>query len=287
MIAHVAEVGESRGRVVLQLRSGLPNAVAIEAAIWIARAYQSEIESLCIEDPQLIELASFPFAKEVSLSGRTTRAISCEDIERDLRSAFGEAQRRIEARARAAEVPLRQRIVRDEPINALAAACAECGPWNLIALAEPFTSPACPSLRRLFDVVADTTGLILVGPEARRTEGPIVLVVEDMERLAGMLRAAERLAAVHQQTILVWLIADDREKLAAMEGQTRLLLGERDDVRIELSDIAHLGPGAMAEALRRLAPGFIVLQFGGLVLQDEADLRPLAAGLECPLLLVR
>jgi hypothetical protein len=287
MIAHVAEAGESRGRVVLQLCSARPNAVAIEAAIWIARAFQSEIESLFIEDQQLIELASFPFAREISLSGRTTRAISCGDIERDIRFAFAEARRRIEARARQAEVPLRQRIVRDEPISALAAACSESGPWNLIALAEPFTSPACPPLKRLFEVVSGTTGLILVGPEARRTEGPIVLVVEDIDWLASMLRAAERLAAVHDGEIVAWLVADDHDKLAAMEGQTRLLLGEREDVRVEMSETAHLAPAAIAEALRRLGAGFIVAQFGGLVVPDESGLRPLAAGLECPMLLVR
>ena len=152
MIAHVAEAGEFRGRVVLQFASGRPSPVAIEAAIRIARAFQSEIESLFVEDTQLIELSGFPFAREISFSGRSTRTITSGDIERDIRFAFSEARRRVEAHARRAEVPLRQTIVRGEPVKALAAACAECGPWNLIALAEPFTSPACPPLGQLFEL---------------------------------------------------------------------------------------------------------------------------------------
>ena len=53
MIAHVASSGEDRGRVVLQLGSRTPNEVALNAAIRIARAFQSEIESLFVEDQQL------------------------------------------------------------------------------------------------------------------------------------------------------------------------------------------------------------------------------------------
>jgi hypothetical protein len=287
MIAHVAEAGESRGRVVLQLTSGRPSAVAIEAAILIAQAFQSEIESIFVEDQQLIELSGFPFAKEISLTGRTKRAISSGDIERDIKFVFAELQRKIEVRARQAEVPLRQKVIRGEPVEALAAACRECGPWNVIALAEPFTSPACPSPRQLFEVVSGTTGLVLVGPAARRIEGPVVLVVEDPHRIAGMLRAAERLAGVRDGEIIAWLIAETEAALAVTEGQTRLLLAGRQDVRIEPAEVARLIPAAMAESLRRLKAGFIVAQFGGLLIPGEGDLKPLAAGLECPLLLVR
>ena len=40
--------------------------------------------------------------------------------------------------ARRGEVPLRSRVMRDEPLRALSIACAESGPWNVVALAEPF-----------------------------------------------------------------------------------------------------------------------------------------------------
>ena len=70
MIAHVAETGEDRGRVVLQLGSGHPSAIALEAAVRIARAFQSEIESLFVEDEQLFDCAAYGFVREVSLTGR-------------------------------------------------------------------------------------------------------------------------------------------------------------------------------------------------------------------------
>jgi hypothetical protein len=51
MIAHVAEAGENRGRVVLHIGAGRQVAdIAIDAALRVALAYQSEIETLVVED---------------------------------------------------------------------------------------------------------------------------------------------------------------------------------------------------------------------------------------------
>lgn len=287
MIAHVAEAGEARGRVVLQFSSGRPSAVAIEAAICVAQAFQSEVESLFVEDRNLIDLASFPFAREISFDGRAQRAISCSDIERDLRLIAQAVQRRVEILAHAADVPFRQRTVRDEPVNALAVACRERGPWNVVALAEPFGATACDTLRQLLETVSGTTGLVLVGPQARRTVGPVVMAIEDTERLPGMLRAAERLTPVTGGEIIALLVAEDEDTLHWMDGETRLLLAERQDVRIAHAGFARGASAAVAETLRLLGGGFVIGRFGGLVVPSDGDLRPLAAALECPLFLVR
>ena len=287
MIAHVAEAAEARGRVVLQLRTVNPNEVAIEAAVRVAQAFQSGIEALFVEDMQVFDLASFPFAREISLTGRRKRAISSSEIEQEFRLAFASLQRRIEAMAKSAEVPIRQRIVRDDPITALAATCAECGPWNVVALAEPFGTMSSESLRRLFDAVADATGLVLVGPKARRTTGPVIVAVEDVDRLPSMIRAGERLASVTGGPIVILPIADDDERVRWMEAQARLLLGERTDAQIMAAGSARGATEVVAETLRRLHGGFVVSQFGGLVVPADRDLKALAAALECPLLLVR
>ena len=140
MIAHVAQSGEDRGRVVLQLRSARPSTIALEAAVRIAQAFQSEIESLFVEDEQLIDCTGFAFVREVSLSGRERRAMSAERLAQDLSLAAKGARRQIATLARRAEVPLRSRTVRDEPLRALSIACAQTGPWNVVALGEPVTT---------------------------------------------------------------------------------------------------------------------------------------------------
>jgi hypothetical protein len=287
MIAHVAETGENHGRVVLQMGSARPSVVALEAAVRIARAFQSEIESIFVEDRQLFDCAGYGFVREVSLTGRQSRAVSADGMTRDLRLAAQAARRQLEALARRADVPLRSRVVRDEPLRALSIACAESGPWNVVALAEPFAGGNGHLLKQLLVEIAGATGLVMVGPRARRVTGPAVVAVEDVGRMPALLRAAERLAAVDGAMIVLLVIAADEERLAQMEGQARLVVGAREDVRIETAAAARGLASVVAEALRRLKGGFVICQFGGLVVPDEGDLKPLASVLECPLFLVR
>jgi len=78
MIAHVAQSGEDSGRVVIQIRSRHPSAVAMQAAVQIARAFGSDLESLFVEDTQLFDCAAYGFVREISLSGRETRPLSLD-----------------------------------------------------------------------------------------------------------------------------------------------------------------------------------------------------------------
>jgi hypothetical protein len=287
MIMHVAEAGEQRGRVVLQLRSGQPHDIALAAAFRIAQAFRSEIESLFVEDQQLLELAGFPFAREISVSGRRTRALSREDMARELRLMAHAICRQVERQAKAAEVPLRRRIVCDDPVAALATACAENGPWNVVALADPFTPGDGDALRLIFDSVTATTGIVIVGPQAKRSEGPVVAVIEDMGHLEPMVRSALRLLREEGEEITVLLIADDEYKGHWMEAQARLALGDTQSVRIRLASDPRGSGAVIAEDLRRLDPGFVIARFGGMLIPAEGDLKHLAAALECPLFLMR
>jgi hypothetical protein len=287
MIAHVAETGENQGRVVLQLGSAHPSAIALEAAVRIARAFQSEIESIFVEDMQLFDCAAYGFVREVSLTGRNSRAVSAAGMTRDLRLAAQAARRELEALTRRAEVPLRSRVVRDEPLRALAVACAETGPWNVVALTEPFAASNGGLVKQMLVEISGATGLVMVGPKARRVTGSAIVAVEDVERIPALLRAAERLAALDGAPIVLLLIAPDEERLARMDGQARLVVEDREDVRIYTAAVARGEAAVVAEALRQLQGGFVICQFGGLVVPDEGDLKPLASVLECPLFLVR
>jgi hypothetical protein len=287
MIAHVAESGEDRGRVVLHLKSGHPSAMALEAAVRVARAFGSDLESLFVEDEQLFDCAAYGFVREVSFSGQRSRTISLDAMMRDLHLAAQGARRLVEAMARKAEVPLRCRVVRDEPLRALSIACAETGPWNVVALGEPFSGGTGATLKQVLLEVAGSTGLVAVGPKARRVTGEVVVAVEDTAQLPDMLHAAERLAALDGAGIVLLVIAADEERLAQMDGEARLVVEAREGVRIQWAAVARGEAAVIAETLRQLRGGMVVCQFGGLVVPDEGDLRPLASALECPLFLVR
>jgi hypothetical protein len=287
MIAHVAQSGEDRGRVVIQIRSRHPSTVAMRAAVQIARAFGSDLESLFVEDEQLFDCAAYGFVREISLSGRETRALSLDTMMRDLHLTAQGTRRQLEALAKEADVPLRCRVVRDEPLRALTVACAETGPWNVVALGEPFAAGNGAMLKQMLAEVSGTTGIVTVGPRARRVFGPVIVAVEDIAELPDMLRTAERVAAVDASEVVLLLVGAGADELERMEGEARLVVEDREGVRIERAPVVRGGDAAMAETLRKLGGGMVICRFGGLVVSDEGDLRPLAAALECPLFLVR
>jgi len=284
---HIAEASEAKGRVVVHLGSGTASTIAIDGAVWLARAFQSEIEGLFVENQELIECARYPFAREISFSGRLRRALSIKELERDLKVASEAFHREVIARAQALDVKVHRRVVRDEAVNALSIVCSACGPWNAVALAEPFTSPACPSPKEILESVVDATGLLVVGPKASRTSGPIVIALEHAELLPAMVSAAEKLAVVVEGVVVVCLVASDENALAELDNASRLVITEHPHVTMAGAIITFGAEAAAAEALRRLLPGLIIARFGGLLMPDSGNLRPLAESLECPLLLLR
>jgi hypothetical protein len=286
VIAHVAAAGEGRGRVVLWLGSSTQTSPsAIEAAMLVARAYESEVESLFVEDRQLFDLAEFPFAR--ALDGAGWRALPRENLEREMHFLGAALQRQVADAARRAAIPFSARVVRDDPLSAVASVCAENGPWNMVAIAEPFGAGDEKRLAQVFASVLDTTGVVIAGPLAQRTQGPVVAAVEQFERLGPMLKAAERLAGVTGGDVKLMLIGSRPDELAWLEGEVRLLQGDSSGPEIETVLAASADVVPVAEAVRRHKGAFLLAQYGGQVVSAETSLRPLASALECPLLLVR
>lgn len=288
MTAHVAEAGEQRGRVVLKLGCTEPSRIALEAAVRIAQAFGSEIESLFVEEPQIFDAVSYPFVRETLLCGRQTRDVTPQILARQMRQVAHEVIQRVEALARRADVPTRSTMVRDEPVHALADVCRACGPWNVIALADATVPSRGEEIHRLFDEVADMTGVVFAGPRARTTQGPVVVALEDAAQLDGMLRAARRLLEPESgERVVVVLVADDETGLGELEAQVRLAVGGDDGMVILRAVPAHGSPLGPSESIRRLNGGFVIVELGGMLVPAEGSLRHLTLSLECPLFVVR
>lgn len=288
MIAHVAAAGEQRGRVVLRLTQEPAHPMALEAAMRMAQAFQSEVESVFVEDLQLFEWAAFPFACEISLTGRRRIMITPERLALDLQHTAAALQRRVGDLARLFEIPFHSTVIRDEPVNAIARACAEHGPWNVVVLAEPLAAAGTVMLRELFAAVSGATGILVVGPNARHTTGPVIAEVDDIDHLEPILRTAEKLLGTTTEERLILLLAGHSEsETLEMEGQARLILRETPVATIARVVVRDGAPIELAERLRREGSGFVLARFGGLLAPDHGDLHHLVQSLECPLLLMR
>jgi hypothetical protein len=284
-MAHVAAAHEDRGRVVLRLSSSTPHRMAVEAALRVARAYQASLESVYIEDQRLLDLSAHDGAAELSFSGRNRRSISAATFLWQFAYAAREAERRIAAMARLAEIPYAARTMRDTPSHALGRACAEKGPWNVVALAEPFCARDRDGLMQLIHEVDGVTGYVLVAPAVRRAHGPIVVVVEDAARLAQLMRIADRLGAHTREPVSV-LISASAGELEHIEQAARLLLADRLDVSLQIA-ATYGDTAALADTLRRMRGGFVVGEAGQSLLPFDRSWQALVQSLECPLFIAR
>lgn len=304
MTAHVAERGEGRGRVVLRLTgTHVVNECAIRAAIHIAKAFHSEIESLFVYDRQIFDAAGYSFVREIrgsqyqrrvveqsvepGTAGPGPTGIDVAGIARQIELAARQMQRRVSELALQADVPVHGRVVHDTPLGALAAACQMSGPWNVVALAEPFTADSLMRLDALFERVTGMTGVVLVGPRAADARGPVVAVIEETERITSMLRTAERLAQASGSDVVLAVAGANRATQTWLKSEViHTVAGGHRAVIVELGR-AGGGTAVYAEALRQLRPGFVIVEHGGLVVPRTGDLKPLGAALSCPLLVVR
>jgi len=291
VIAHVAEAGEGRGRIVLRIESRPASPLAVEAAILMARAYGAEIEAIAVADANLARLIGYEGVPVYRTGGRHGLLRDGCDIVRDLAYALRGAERTVERLVADAGVPMRRRALTEEPTRALTLACEEHGPWNMVVIAAPIDARAMAGLGRLLEEVGGATGIIVVGTEARRSRGPILgpilVAIEDGERLGPMLRVANRLASVNDERVTLMLVAPDEMTLMALEYEVRLAIADAPAPDIVTARLGFGEAAVVAESLRRLQPGFIVAQRGGLVVPETDTPSPLAAVLECPLMVVR
>lgn len=297
LLIHVAAESEGRGRVVLAAQTATPHEAALGAALKVAAAFETWVECQLVESPDVAALTEHSFARGVSRHGRIT-PLNASDLSGWQAAATAAARAAVTSAALASGIRLETHITRDTLADALAKACAIEGPWNIIVLADAVASTEVATLLTLLNTVSGATGIVCVGPVAAATtdaRGPIVVVVEEMERLSQMLRVAETLAKVRPsepRAVHLVVAAAGPELKAELDGHLRLLLADvqhdpASPVTIADSTIAYGTEDEIAEAVRKLDGGFVIARFGGLAVPASGTSSSLIGVTRCPMLLVR
>ncbi len=280
-------------------QTAAPHAAAVHAAMAVAAAFETWVECLLIESPDVLALTRHPFARTVSHAGRIA-PLSLEGFAEAQSSATARARNMLRTAGQHSNVRVETTIVQDGITDALARACAIEGPWNLMALAEPVQPKDSRWLCELLAEVNGATGIVCagtsVGPPARRGSA-VLVVVEDIERLPQMLRAAERLArdnapAAGARPVLLLVAGESAEKSALIDGHLRLLMADMPadpaaPIGIAEAGVAHGTPIEIAEALRRQNAHVVILRCGGIALPANGDAAPLLGVVSSPMLVVR
>lgn len=286
MIVHVAAAGEARGRVVLLCGfSPAANDAALKAAIHVAKAYHSEIEAVFVEDRHVFALADYDFASEIEHAGGTVCSLDAARLQAEYRALHAAESRRVFAIAAAAGIEARVQRVRDDEISALVRCCAASGPWNVVVIAEASASADGGVIGRVLDSVQDATGVVAATRRSRLSHGPIVVAVEDEDRLPVMVRTAERLSAVQGSEIKLLIVAASEDEMHWLEAQARLLVAGNSRCAIELNEVSRRSAAAIAERIRALGAAFLITRHGGQLLPQDGY-NPLAT-LRYPVFCIR
>lgn len=297
-LRHERAASDTGQAVLLHICSGHPSTLVMAAAAELAHALQAEMRSLFVEDEQLLGVACLSCAREVSLTGRGSRAMTLAQLESDMRFASSAVRREIERIAASLNIQPSFEIVRDAPGRALANAA---GDGIIIALAEPLGSADLGTVRQLLDLVPGLAGLLLAGQRIARLQGPVVMLGEPGTPLRQMSELARRLVSPLRPELRLLLAAEGRDALAELEAaalgfievftqgavSTQGAGGAPPTCRLALVDTTVHGAAAVVEALRRIGCGFVVGHMQGLLEADSPSLRRIAGALECPLLLLR
>lgn len=288
MIAHVAAAHEGRGRVVVRLGEPVPSSPAVlAAAAHMARAFGSAIEGLFIEDSDTFVAASHTAAGELSLFGHQRRALEPHRLQHDV-GHFGVAiQRQLSQAAAKSGVAFEANVVRGDVLAALTQACDARGPWNMIAIAEPIaTQSSVALLGAITDQIVATTGIIAAARAAQWRSGPIVIALEDVSVLAGLVRAAQRIAAPYDDPIWLLPVGEDDIALDWLESEIRLTLAAGTGVQILAPIARNANPRAISLSIAACQPRLVLARLGGLVVPSDDAIATLSA-LKTPVFLVR
>ncbi len=296
LLIHVAAESERRGRVVLAAQSATPHAAALAAAFSVAVAFETWIDCQLVQSPDVVALTAHAFARGVSRDGRIA-PLRAADVSGWQAAATAAARKAVTDAARGWAIRLQTEVTQDSLTDALAKACAIEGPWNIVVLADAVQATET-TLAMLQSGVGGATGIVCVGPRAvaeQEADGPVVVVVEDMDRLSQMLRAAERLAKGgpwSPRAVKLVVATTGQEQRDALDGHLRLLLADIpgdpvSPVTIADGGVTHGTEDEVAEAVRRLDGSFIIARTGGVAMPGRAKTSALVAVAACPLLLVR
>lgn len=269
--------------VVLHLRSGRANPIALEAASRLAHAMRAEFESLFVEDQELLSLAELPFAREISVTGRQSRVLSPALVGREARARSLAVRREIEQFAKGSQIKCRFEAIREAPDAALTIASERA---SILVLEHPFIGKMRTRPPALSLCVGSVKGCLVIGSRARRSHGPVVIVLDRPEALDRVAELAEHWMAGDTEDVILVLFEPALGQRARLREAAEKMFPADKTVRIQA--IATERPEhALADITRSVGAGLVVARHGGHLVPDEVRLAGLVSALECPLLLYR
>lgn len=254
-------------RILVALDASAHSHAALEAAASMAARLNAELLGLFVQDLELLQLAQFPFAREVGLTSAGRRVLDPDSMDLALKAQAQKAKASLEAMALRHGLRHSFRVARGYVVAELLAAAAEV---DLLALGT------CGHMeiagRRLGStvrgIVTGASCSVLIEHHKQHTGAALLLLYEDSPSADRVLAQAQQLAAAWGDDLVIVLTGDAGTLERLRENVDR---AHRSDVRVR---IATMQDGAAA--LRVLAAeydcGLLMIAHDSPLLARDPDL---------------
>lgn len=186
-------------RVVLALDT-TPGAHTLEMALQLAMLMRARLEGLFVEDPDLLRLASLPFAREIVTLNAQLRPFASEALEQALKSQAQQLQRQLARAAEARQLQWGFSVVRDRLLRAARAAALDA---DLFILQNPHVTQRADLSSTIGVVYAGS--LVAIETAAQLAQGGVVRVLLTRDYDEQRVAITQRLTSLGAHPVFITL----------------------------------------------------------------------------------
>lgn len=268
-------------KIALALDCSTLNRLALETAVNLASATGAQLHAVFIEDECLYNLAAMPFAREVSFSGKRTRAFSTDHVAREIKRSVDAARIAVSAAARRARVHWEFDTTRGQLDDALARVS---GSAQILALGSSRSRIGrVHSVSALRASMHHGSGVVIAPPVAEFPGGPLVAILSPGAELAVMVKTAERMASQSGRSHRFLIVSDGAAERATLHQG--LLETQATTVEVAFCEINTLSQ--VTRAVRLQSPGLVIADIDYAHLDEATSTERVSEAFGAPLLLIQ
>lgn len=164
-------------QIIFKLGSRCPNDAALTAGFEFAKGAGVPVRAYFLEDEMLIKASRYSFSNEVRLFG-ATRGLELHELRRETKSALRAMSREIRRRSNDMDIETEfEALNGDGPARIRDASQQE----NVFVLGENQSARQLVRDFKQLTEIGGLRGVLMAGPGARQTGGPVSIVVHDMK----------------------------------------------------------------------------------------------------------
>lgn len=263
-------------QIILKLGGRCPNKAALSVGFQVAKGAGLPLRALYLEDENLFKASRFSFSREVGMSG-SLRSFELHELKRENKIAIRSLEREVRRRSQAARISADFLTLSD---NVSEQFRSYCGAENIIVMGEHLSAR---QLTRDFISLREggcSGGVLMAGPRALVSEGPLVLIVHSMDAWQNGLEMVRDYLQTLEQTVILMCVGEVIEHA----DQLRADLDEDYFGDLIIHGIKRLDQARLLWEVGHVKTSLLYLLPGCPLIKGKESLEVLLNLFRCPLL---